>query len=73
MLSFEEFFPVEFPEKTKVKFNMNAGNVDYPAWDYLRDDAEELGADICFITEEQFESSETTFMNNLRRDYRRNP
>lgn len=39
MLSFEEFFPVEFPEKTKVKFNMNAGNVDYPAWDYLRDDA----------------------------------
>ena len=38
---------------------------------WLRDDAEELGADICFITEEKFESSETTFMNNLRRDYRR--
>lgn len=38
---------------------------------WLRDDAEELCADICFITEEQFESSETTFMNNLRRDYRR--
>lgn len=38
---------------------------------WLRDDAEELGADICFITEEQFKSSDTTFMNNLRRDYRR--
>ncbi len=38
---------------------------------WLRDDAEELGADICFITEEQFENSNTTFMNNLRRDYRR--
>lgn len=38
---------------------------------WLRDDAEELGADICFITEEQFENSETVFMSNLRRDYRR--
>ena len=37
---------------------------------WLRDDAEELGADICFITEEQFELSDTTFMNNLRKDYR---
>lgn len=39
MLKFEDFFPVEFPEKTKVKFNMNAGNTEHPAWDYLRDDA----------------------------------
>lgn len=38
---------------------------------WLRDDAEELGADICFITEEQFKSSNTVFMNNLRKDYRR--
>ena len=38
---------------------------------WLRDDAEELGADIYFITEEQFESSNTVFMNNLRKDYRR--
>lgn len=35
MIKFEDFFPVPFPEKTKVKFNMNAGNTDYPAWDYL--------------------------------------
>ena len=38
---------------------------------WLRDDAEELGADICFITEEQFKLSDTVFMNNIRRDYRR--
>lgn len=41
MLKFEDFFPVPFPAATKVKFNMNAGNVEYPAWDYLRDDAPE--------------------------------
>lgn len=41
MLKFEDFFPVQFPEKTKVKFNMNAGNIEHPAWDYLRDDAPE--------------------------------
>lgn len=35
MLKFEEFFPVEFPDKTKVKFNMNAGDTNLPAWDYL--------------------------------------
>ena len=38
MLKFEDFLPVDFPDKTKVKFNMNAGNTDFPAWDYLRDD-----------------------------------
>lgn len=38
MLKFEDFLPVEYPEKTKVKFNMNAGNIKFPAWDYLRDD-----------------------------------
>lgn len=35
MLTFEDFFPVNFPEKTKVKFNMNAGDTNLPAWDYL--------------------------------------
>lgn len=35
MLTFEDFFPIEFPEKTKVKFNMNAGDTNLPAWDYL--------------------------------------
>lgn len=35
MIRFEDFFTVPYPEKTKVKFNMNAGNAALPAWDYL--------------------------------------
>ena len=35
MLKFEDFFQVLDPERTKVKFNMNAGDWHYPAWDYL--------------------------------------
>lgn len=35
MIRFEDFFDVEYPEKTKVKFNMNAGDVNLRAWDYL--------------------------------------
>lgn len=35
MLTFEEFFPVNNPDKTKVKFNMNAGDPNYRALDYL--------------------------------------
>ena len=43
MIKFTDFFKVPYPEKTKVKFNMNAGNTDYPAWDYLyADDPEWL-------------------------------
>lgn len=38
---------------------------------WLRDDAEEIGADICFITEEQFKRSESKFICNIRKDYRR--
>lgn len=38
MIMFEDFFPVDHPDRTKVKFNMNGGNVRYPAWDYLRED-----------------------------------
>lgn len=38
MIKFEDFFIVENPEKTKVKFNMNAGNRNLPALDYLRKD-----------------------------------
>lgn len=38
MLKFEDFFPVEHPDKTKVKFNRNGGDVKYPAWDYLLKD-----------------------------------
>ena len=35
MIKFEDFFKVTNPETTKVKFNMNAGDVNCPAWDYL--------------------------------------
>ncbi len=38
MIKFEDFFIVENPEKTKVKFNMNAGNRNLPALDYLLED-----------------------------------
>ena len=38
MIKFEDFFKVPYPRKTKVKFNMNAGDAKYPAWDYLYDD-----------------------------------
>lgn len=31
MLRFEDFLSVDFPDKTKVKFNMNAGNTNFPA------------------------------------------
>lgn len=41
MLSFEDFFPVSDPDKTKVKFNMNAGNASKPAWDFLRNGEED--------------------------------
>lgn len=36
MIKFSDFFKVEFPVKTKVKFNMNNGSPDEPAWDLLR-------------------------------------
>ena len=38
MIKFSDFMPVDFPDKTKVKFNMNAGNTALRAWDYLLDD-----------------------------------
>lgn len=41
MIKFSDFMPVDFPDKTKVKFNMNAGNTALRAWDYLLDDAPE--------------------------------
>lgn len=41
MIKFEDFFSVKFPKSTKVKFNMNNGNTQQPAWDFLRDDAVE--------------------------------
>lgn len=46
MLRFEDFFSVEFPEKTKVKFNMNAADVNKRAWDFLlngEDDPQWIG------------------------------
>ena len=35
MIKFEDFFRVQDPENTKVKFNMHAGDTNHPAWDYL--------------------------------------
>lgn len=35
MLKFEDFFKVDEPQKTKVKFNMNAGDRNKPALDFL--------------------------------------
>lgn len=37
----------------------------------LRSDAEDLKADIVYVTKEYFETSTTPFAQNLRRDYRR--
>lgn len=34
MIKFEDFFKIDFPNVTKVKFNMNDG--DLPAWDLLK-------------------------------------
>ena len=41
MIKFSDFMPVDFPDKTKVKFNVNAGNTALRAWDYLLDDTPE--------------------------------
>lgn len=41
MIKFEDFFKLEFPEKTKVKFNINEDDINKPAWDYLREDEKE--------------------------------
>ena len=38
MIKFEDFFKVEFPNKTKVKFNIHEGDQTKPAWDALRAD-----------------------------------
>lgn len=41
IIKFDDFFRVEFPKLTKVKFNMNNGNVSEPAWDFLLEDKPE--------------------------------
>lgn len=35
MIKFEDFFKIQFPDQTKVKFNMNGGDRNLPAWDFL--------------------------------------
>ena len=37
----------------------------------LRDDADELGAEIVFVSQEYFDNDMSPFAQNLRRDYRR--
>lgn len=39
MIRFDEFFNVEKPSSTKVKFNMNNENPNQPAWDLLLEDS----------------------------------
>ena len=41
MIRFTDFIKVPNGQKTKIKFNMNAGNVNKPAWDLLRDDSKD--------------------------------
>lgn len=41
MIKFEDIFKVDYPEKTKVKFNMNNDDVNLPAYDYLMQDSPE--------------------------------
>lgn len=41
MIRFQDFFKEIDATNTKVKFNMNNGNPNEPAWDYLRDDCEQ--------------------------------
>ncbi len=38
MIKFNDFFKIEFPNETKVKFNMNEGNVSVAAWDLLKEE-----------------------------------
>jgi len=38
-ITFEDFFKFKFSDKTKVKFNMNAGDTKLRAWDYLFEDS----------------------------------
>ena len=38
MIRFEDFFSFIDKEKTKVKFNINDDDVNYPAWELLRED-----------------------------------
>jgi len=41
MIKFTDFIKIEFPNKTKIKFNMNAGDWNKRAWDLLLDDSDD--------------------------------
>lgn len=41
MIKFTDFIKVPNPERTKIKFNMNPGDVSKRAWDLLLDDSDE--------------------------------
>ena len=41
MIKFTDFIKVDLPEKTKIKFNMNAGDWTKRAWDLLLDDSDD--------------------------------
>ena len=39
-IKFSDFFKLDFPERTKVKFNMNNADTSQRAWDYLLSDSD---------------------------------
>lgn len=39
-IKFSDFFKLDFPERTKVKFNMNNADTSQRAWDYLLNDSD---------------------------------
>ena len=41
MIKFTDFITPPNPQRTKVKFNMNASDASKPAWDFLLDDDDE--------------------------------
>lgn len=41
MIKFTDFIKVDYPEKTKIKFNMNASDWNKRAWDLLLDDSDD--------------------------------
>lgn len=41
MIKFTDFIKIGSPEKTKIKFNMNAGDWNKKAWDLLLDDSDD--------------------------------
>lgn len=37
---------------------------------HLYDEAEDLGVDLCFVTTKRFETEDSRFLNNIRKDFK---